>query len=917
MKNRCSLKGEDQHVITVTVSPKKETVIASTVSSHLQPISTICGEKKFIKTNENIWQFLSQHSVTKGAKNNYASIGNPKGSYMIPTEEKSHLHDLIYKSVFVEKQPCHLTERPPEDGNTNIKIDLDFKFIETVTERRYTEQQIKQIVSLYHQAIINYLDINPEKLKAFIFERDSSYKSVRGGYKDGIHIIYPDIICHTDIQHLIREYVLLHIEPIIDPLQCENKVNDIVDKSVISTNGWLLYGCSKPDIRPYHLSRIFDSDLNDVDDLDLDERQLMDLLSIRDKPVTHTIRPEHSNLLQPKQTLKQQIVKQKTTSQHSSNLEPIIKLVKLLSIERANEYKKWLDVGLLLHNIDDSLLETWIRFSKLSSHFEEGVCEEKWSTMSTREDGLNLGSLHRWAKMDNPEEYKKLVNGELSHLILNSQSQTTQDVAMVVYYMYKDQYVCVSAKNNTWYEFKNHRWISVESGVTLTKRFGSDVLNEYVKLITYYNQKANELGKTDEHYDEYLQIAKNLTDITYKLRDYTFKQKILKECIVLMIDPTFEAKLDCNPYLFGFENGVYDLKNCIFADGKPDEFLTKSVGYDYTEYEENDPIIVEIFSVLTKSHPQEKIEGDEGTQLDSVLTILASTLLGINKEQSMYFNWGIGANGKTLIMSLLALTLGQYAHTIPSSYFTDRRPVSSSAPTPEIACLNGVRFVYTEEPIDNGSLNISRIKDITGSSKIATRGLYGTTFEFIPQFKPFMSLNDLLDIPSFKKSDHSLPRRLKTIGWESCFIKKGNNIPNNAKYVFDSDDDLPEKIKGWTSQFMFILINYIKYGIPKIKAFDTLLEMYLSSCEPFSSWFENEIEITNKQEDGVALIDLWNNYKSDSRYFKVKTMKKELKEYLEKKGFRMEENMTIKNRRKRNVFVGLVFAESDGSGCQC
>ena len=33
--------------------------------------------------------------------------------------------------------------------------------------------------------------------------------------------------------------------------------------------------------------------------------------------------------------------------------------------------------------------------------------------------------------------------------------------------MCKDEFVCVSIKNNIWYEYRKHRWYEIDSGNTL------------------------------------------------------------------------------------------------------------------------------------------------------------------------------------------------------------------------------------------------------------------------------------------------------------------------------------------------------------------------------------------------------------------------------------------------------------------
>ena len=48
-----------------------------------------------------------------------------------------------------------------------------------------------------------------------------------------------------------------------------------------------------------------------------------------------------------------------------------------------------------------------------------------------------------------------------------------------------------------------------------------------------------------------------------------------------MQDRNFQAKLDSNVNLLGFEDCVYDLATNEARAGRPEDYLTKSVGYPY------------------------------------------------------------------------------------------------------------------------------------------------------------------------------------------------------------------------------------------------------------------------------------------------------------------------------------------------
>lgn len=246
--------------------------------------------------------WLLQFRVAKGEEYTHTSMGKPLGSFNIPISEKKTLIKILNNELFVKKKFAHITEKPQQ--HTSIKIDLDFKYDLSVTTRQYTIDQIRSLVELYNQAIVYYTHVESGQLHSFIFERRAPYKSTKQKCtKDGVHIIYPYITCDTNIQHLIRKWVLLHCQPILSQLNCSNAPDDIIDKAIISKNNWLMYGCSKPNIPPYYLTHIYDPDLTDIPFADAyTNEELIALLSIRDHDESQSValKVEHDYLLKKK-----------------------------------------------------------------------------------------------------------------------------------------------------------------------------------------------------------------------------------------------------------------------------------------------------------------------------------------------------------------------------------------------------------------------------------------------------------------------------------------------------------------------------------------------------------------------------------------------------------------------------------------
>ncbi|HEY9769822.1 MAG TPA: DUF3987 domain-containing protein [Coleofasciculaceae cyanobacterium] len=70
-----------------------------------------------------------------------------------------------------------------------------------------------------------------------------------------------------------------------------------------------------------------------------------------------------------------------------------------VSSYRASDYDEWLNVGMALHSIDDTLLDAWDKWSNQSAKYKPGECERKWRSFSSG-GGVTLGTLAHMAKQD-------------------------------------------------------------------------------------------------------------------------------------------------------------------------------------------------------------------------------------------------------------------------------------------------------------------------------------------------------------------------------------------------------------------------------------------------------------------------------------------------------------------------------------
>ena len=814
------------------------------------------------------------------------------GSFSVPKDKMEDFYEC-YTRALLNDETSGLCETHDKLCPVIIDIDIKYELDEGYT-RRYTDDDIKTIVKLYNEQIRTFFE-SAQDLTAYIFEKPSPTKH-NGNMKDGIHIMYPGIVSESDIQFAIRNTIVDYVNEhnLFASWKCKNKMDDVFDRNVIETAGWIMYGGQKMNQEPYKLTKIIDDKLNVSTDLPPIETRPR-LFSIRNKgPETQL--SDKGYQVRKNRMSKVDVVQTNMMYRSPVDVDDVQlarKLVSILSEQRAEDYTSWLEVGMCLFNIDINLLDEWIAFSKKSSKFKEGVCEKNWSTFKHK--GLSIGSLHRWAKIDNKELYDKTVDDGTREVLMESLNGTNYDVARVLYRMYKYQYVCASAKAHMWFEFKGHRWVEIENGMSLKQKISTVLAKKYRSLTFYYTKKL--MDTTDEatkkSLEEKMEQSKKLMKY---VKDTSFKTKIMSECVELFYDPKFYQKLDSQTHLIGFENGVYDLENSEFRDGRPEDYISFSTHCDFVPYDNSNYKIAEAMKFIKEVLTDQEVR-------EYVLTLMSSFIDGTNYDQKFHFWKGTGANGKSTLVELFEDSFGDYACSVPHTILTQKR-TGSSAANPEIAKLRGKRFVHMQEPEGNDKINVGYLKELSGGDKIQARELYKAPVEFKPQFHLILACNDL---PQVTSTDGGTWRRVRVVEFSSKFVDEPIN--DNE---FKKDYNLGSKLSTWHEAFMSILIDrYNKifkpsgHLIKEPKCITICTKEYQRISDSMLDYIEENIEVTNDKKDKIGILQTYAHFKEwyQSSYNEKPPPKRELKSYLEKKFGTM----------KSNGFVGLTFVNHDNT----
>lgn len=420
--------------------------------------------------------------------------------------------------------------------------------------------------------------------------------------------------------------------------------------------------------------------------------------------------------------------------------------------------------------------------------------------------------------------------------------QTHFSIAKVAEKLYGKDYRVDNLKSTEWYYFNGIRFLKTEK---MDEILSEDFVKNYEAMKICDTSKVSDLvdfiGQEDTKYNSLID------KLIFKLEDNTFKNKVKNQLstIIYNKDSEFYEKLNSNPYLLGFENGVYDLKNDEFRDGKQSDYLTFSTKNNYIPYDPENENVKEIYQFLGQVITNENV-------LEYLLLILGKSLEGVADESFIIFS-GIGSNGKSTLVNFLEMSLNMYCYAPDVALLTEKRKGSGNA-SPDLFALKGKRMLFFSEPESSDVLKCGVLKQLSGGDSISARQLFKEPISFKNQGTLILSCNDL---PEIKAQDNGLWRRVQLVNFTSKFVDEPK-----GKNEFKRDSELKNRMEVWKDYLPGILIHYYrKYKKEGIIIPSEVLEAtkkYKNNEDIYNNFMIKHLKKTDNRELFVKQSDLYN-----------------------------------------------------------
>lgn len=814
---------------------------------------------------------MEQNKTHDSTATTMTGMGITLGKWKIPDELYPTFLDLLHDYLFVKHgRPQNFVEKPRKSEPKPLLIDLDFRYPDDRSLTRvFNLDMIEQFIHKITEALQFFFGLeNYEEMRFFVTLRPSPYCE-KGKRKDGVHILCPDIALTNEKQAVLRKWLLMQecISTCFKNTGYTNADDIVYDESMTRQQGWIFYGESKPNIPPYVLVAVFNykppqNDWIDEDVSVYSSRDLIELLSIRYNivPDENILKPGepstvYSDLMQRPAASATTVEVPETGASAASDLANVINtfaikpaseeerqmirrfVLECLKESWYNEYDKWIRVGWCLHNIEvsEENFTLWMDFSaksgKASQNDMTKLRYEWFNGMRKSGDGprLTQRSLQKWARDDNPELYKQIISENIHEYIRTEVSPTHFHISKLMKKLYGNNYVAsVNPKSTEWYKYDEeiNMWKRLNQGLELKSKISCEVAGELDAARSMIRKRIGESRKEEDR--KWLEEKmKELIKVETQLYNNGFTESVMKMASQQFCEEDFMNKLNANPYLLGCRNGILELRakredgseHVIFRQGRPEDYVSFLVGQNYPDseainyvpYDPADPAQTEIADFLQKLFPNAALR-------TYTLRLLASCLEGANREQCYYTFTGGGGNGKSKLMELMRLTMGDYQTSMASTVLTRKRPEAGAA-NPEIMVTKCRRFICMQEPDDKEPINTARMKQFSGEDMIEARALYGDQERFRIMGKICMMCNSL---PPVNSMDQGTWRRIRVVPFESKFLADDNpELLLNKPNVFPRDPHLDEKLRRWREPFLSLLVHiyekeYIPFGLNPI-----------------------------------------------------------------------------------------------------
>lgn len=875
-------------------------------------------------------RIIDEYRVKVGDENqkhnvlSQAGIRCCAGKWEVPDSKYQKFLECIDRTLSkTADAELYFLEVPNETHNI-IKVDMDLRFMATEDElkqrsplhRRYNNELIQLMIDILASNISKMIE-TPDHYKIYVQDKQKPrIAHQEKQIKDGIHIIIPDLVLSNTALYYLREQIITNSELIEMLMEIGNTtdIGDVIDKRIIYPNAWYIYGCGKPDDKTdvYKVSQIYkvsrkdisksngeeEDDATETEDMDPEygltlvqgnksRIEYINLFSNFGKKPNVEYKLEfdpdqYKNDENTKYKIKDADAIYRSYTQDHSNFrnastltqEEIKPYLDCLKKKRADDYEDWRRIGISLFNMDHRNYDLWNKWSRQSPKYDEATCFKAWYKEFAKAGKYNLGlnKIREYAKSDNPEKYKQIINinkknffmrwlqAHMDEKAIHSKNVSISTITRFIHSYIKDyasfNIACAlpGGMSSIYYKFDKHKWSEDKGANKIYNLLSETIKNELNNIFIDLQQKMlatqqqeqeqnlnrmrqiNNGGGGDEDADSVASYQRYVRDDREAVANpeqlaadaqqkmYTKMQHDKCAAIIQYLDTPRNKKT----IIEDLSQRCYDEDFYKKLDENCDVFVCNNGILDLEQCIFRDGQPSDMMTVSSNVEFPKNIDSLEAQDymysiqdwLDKIfpdpelqeftLNEFACKLSGKLFGEKFIICTGSGANGKSQLFKMMKQIFGDYYQQTDNTLLnTPKR--DANAASPALAVLKCKRIVVMSEPKNNQPFESDKVKELVSGDPLTCRHLNKDPIQFIPQYRMFLQCND---IPRNESTDDGFWRKIFIIPMESKFVAKEDDMyklddPVRYPNHFRAQDQ-EHLYKDWAPYFLYLLFERYK-----------------------------------------------------------------------------------------------------------
>jgi len=365
-----------------------------------------------------------------------------------------------------------------------------------------------------------------------------------------------------------------------------------------------------------------------------------------------------------------------------------------------------------------------------------------------------------------------------------------------------------------------------------------------------------------------------------KLNNNTGIKHIVATLVPMYDDDDFSEKLDLEPNLLGFNNGIIDLESKnIFEvrNATGGEYVSMTCGYDFYVNEAVKKDSQAVYNLINEMFEDE-------TVTNFVVLTIAKCLKGCNNTEEFASFWlGDGGNGKGLLTTFIHKAFGDYFYPLSYTVFTHINTNTDNRSV-ELYEARKKRYYAISEPAKKLPFNTDTFKAWTGKDAITCRNNNAKKMtQFIPSPSTFQA-NHYIEFEG-DTSGESMIRRIKAIIFPYLFKTIQEFDKKNSKHkIQDSTWKAKCSEDRYKRAFMFLLLTYYKKyqenGLTIPEKVCEYSKEYTKHIAPDKDWFDNNLVKDNKNGHNIRVKLLLEEFREETKSsWQLKQFIQKLEEY--------------------------------------